>query len=83
MGKDLNRHSTKENIQMVDKHMESHSILLVIREMQIETIMIYDFMPTRMAIIKIFKKKNKCWQRCGATRMLIYNSEMLQSLGKQ
>ena len=50
--KNLNRHLTKEDIQMANKHMRSCSTLYVIMELQIKT-MRYHCTCTRMA-----KKQN-------------------------
>lgn len=69
--KDLNRHLSEEDPQMISKHMKLCSTFYVTMEMKIKTAMRYQCTPIRMDEIQN-SDHTKCWGGSEALGTFIY-----------
>jgi hypothetical protein len=70
-GTALNKESSTEETQMAKKQLKKCLSSLVIREMQIKTILRFHLTPVRMAKIKN-SSDCRCWQGCGERGTLLH-----------
>ena len=76
--KEVNRHFSKEDIQMANKHRKRCSTSLIIREMQIKTPLRYHFKSVRMVVIQ---KSTRNYFSCPLVLTVTF-SHVLRSMTK-
>ena len=69
--KELNRHFSKKDIQMVNKDLKRCSTSLIIRDTQIKTTVKYHFTPVRMAAIKKSPLLERVWRKENSLTLLV------------
>ena len=78
----MNRHSSKEDIQMANRHMKRYSSSLIFRRIQTKTTMRNHLTPVRMANINI-SANNRCWRGWGERESFLHcwwECKVVQSL---
>jgi hypothetical protein len=83
-GAELNKEISPEEHRMAERHLKKCPASLIIREMQIKTILRFHLIPVRMAKIKN-SGDSRCWQGCGKKGTLLHcwwDCKLVQPLWK-